>query len=70
MAENAIKATELGARGIDLNFGCPARLVNKSKGGAALLQHPELIHNVVKRAVTRYLRIFLLPQNPFRLGKP
>lgn len=48
MAENALLAVELGARGIDLNFGCPAKLVNKSKGGAALLQHPELIHNVVK----------------------
>lgn len=48
MAENAIRAADLGARGIDLNFGCPAKLVNKSKGGAALLQHPEFIHNVVK----------------------
>lgn len=48
MAENAIRAADLGARGIDLNFGCPAKLVNKSKGGAALLQHPELIHNVVR----------------------
>jgi len=48
MAENAIKAADLGAKGVDLNFGCPAKLVNKSKGGAALLQHPELIHNIVK----------------------
>lgn len=48
MAENAVVAAELGAKGIDLNFGCPAKLVNKSKGGAALLQHPELIHSVVK----------------------
>jgi len=48
MAENAVMAAELGAKGIDLNFGCPAKLVNRSKGGAALLQHPELIHNVVK----------------------
>ncbi|MCF4175587.1 tRNA dihydrouridine(16) synthase DusC [Vibrio sp. McD22-P3] len=48
MAENAVRAASLGAKGIDLNFGCPAKLVNKSKGGAALLQHPELIHNVVK----------------------
>lgn len=35
MAENAIRAAELGALGIDLNFGCPAKTVNKSKGGAA-----------------------------------
>ncbi len=48
MAENAIRAAELGADGIDLNFGCPAKMVNQSKGGAALLQHPELIYQVVK----------------------
>ncbi|EJL6398457.1 tRNA dihydrouridine(16) synthase DusC [Vibrio navarrensis] len=48
MAENAVRAAELGAYGIDLNFGCPAKMVNQSKGGAALLQHPELIYQVVK----------------------
>ena len=48
MAENAVRASELGARGVDINFGCPAKLVNKSKGGADLLRHPELIHRVVK----------------------
>ncbi|WP_070963638.1 tRNA dihydrouridine(16) synthase DusC [Vibrio sonorensis] len=48
MAENALRAAELGAKGIDINFGCPAKLVNKSKGGAALLQHPEIIYQVVK----------------------
>ncbi|AEH32827.1 tRNA dihydrouridine(16) synthase DusC [Vibrio sp. V09_P4A23P171] len=48
MAENAARVAELGAHGIDLNFGCPAKTVNKHKGGAALLQHPELIYQVVK----------------------
>ncbi len=48
MAENAHFAAELGAKGIDINFGCPAKTVNRNKGGAALLQHPELIHQVVK----------------------
>jgi len=48
MAENAVKAANLGAYGVDLNFGCPAKTVNKSKGGAALLQQPELIYQVVK----------------------
>lgn len=48
MAENAIKAAELGAKGIDINFGCPARLVNKHGGGAALLKEPNTIHEVVK----------------------
>lgn len=48
MAENAYKAYQLGAAGIDINFGCPAKTVNKNKGGAALLQHPEIVHQVVK----------------------
>ncbi|MDP5253717.1 MULTISPECIES: tRNA dihydrouridine(16) synthase DusC [unclassified Vibrio] len=48
MAENAFKAYQLGAAGIDINFGCPAKTVNKNKGGAALLQHPEIVHQVVK----------------------
>ena len=48
MAENAIKAIELGSQGVDLNFGCPAKTVNKSKGGAALLKTPETIYQIVK----------------------
>lgn len=48
MAENAIQAAQYGAKGIDLNFGCPARLVNRSKGGAALLKEPEQIYRIVK----------------------
>ncbi len=48
MADNAVRAASLGAHGIDLNFGCPAKTVNQSKGGAALLQHPELIYQVIK----------------------
>ncbi|GAD88516.1 MULTISPECIES: tRNA dihydrouridine(16) synthase DusC [Vibrio] len=47
MAENAFKAYNLGAAGIDLNFGCPARLVNKSKGGAVLLKEPELMYQII-----------------------
>lgn len=48
MAENAVKAIELGSQGIDLNFGCPAKTVNKSKGGAILLKTPETIYQIVK----------------------
>ncbi|WP_194090641.1 tRNA dihydrouridine(16) synthase DusC [Vibrio hibernica] len=48
MAENAVRAVELGSHGLDINFGCPAKMVNKSRGGAALLQHPELIYQIVK----------------------
>ncbi len=48
MAENAHMAASLGARGIDLNFGCPAKLVNKSRGGAVLLQTPQTMHDIIK----------------------
>lgn len=47
MAENAAKAASLGALAIDINFGCPAKTVNKHRGGAALLKEPELIHQIV-----------------------
>ena len=47
MAENAAQAAALGAPAIDLNFGCPAKTVNRHRGGAALLQEAELIHGIV-----------------------
>ncbi|XQW86123.1 tRNA-dihydrouridine synthase [Thalassotalea piscium] len=47
MAENAAKAIELGSHGIDINFGCPAKAVNKSKGGAILLKAPDEIYQIV-----------------------
>src|SRR5688572_11856267 len=34
IAESALKAHSLGAAGIDLNFGCPAKTVNRHDGGA------------------------------------
>lgn len=47
LAENAARAVALGALGIDLNFGCPAKTVNRHDGGATLLKTPERIHHVV-----------------------
>jgi tRNA-dihydrouridine synthase C len=47
LAMNAQRAIELGSHGIDLNLGCPAKTVNKSQGGAALLKDPQLISNAV-----------------------
>lgn len=47
MAENAAYVTsELHAPGIDLNFGCPAKTVNKHMAGAALLQWPEKLYEI------------------------
>ena len=48
LAENAIRAIELGSHGIDLNCGCPSKTVNGSNGGAALLKQPELIYRATQ----------------------
>jgi len=48
LAENAVLATELGSSGIDINFGCPAKRVNQSCGGAALLKTPELMFDIIR----------------------
>jgi len=48
MAANAVRAQELGAIGIDINFGCPAKTVNRHDGGASLLKSPERIFKIVK----------------------
>lgn len=56
MAETARTAVRIGAFGIDLNFGCPAKLVNRHDGGASLLRTPERIETIVsevRRAVPR-----------------
>lgn len=54
LADNAARLAELGAEGVDLNFGCPAPTVNRHRGGAVLLDEPELVHAIVaavRRAV-------------------
>jgi tRNA-dihydrouridine synthase C len=52
LAENAARAIDLGSFGVDLNFGCPAKTVNKSKGGAILLKEPESIFKIVAQVRT------------------
>jgi len=47
LAVNAVRAAELGALGVDLNFGCPAKTVNRHDGGASLLQYTDRIYNIV-----------------------
>ncbi|MBU2871224.1 tRNA-dihydrouridine synthase [Colwellia sp. E2M01] len=48
MAANAAKVIELGSSGVDINFGCPAKAVNKNRGGAILLKDPENLYQIVK----------------------
>lgn len=60
MAENAARLASLSPFGVDLNFGCPANIVNRHGGGAALLQEPERIGAVVaavRRAVPAHLPV-------------
>lgn len=60
LAENAVRAIELGSPGVDLNFGCPAKQVNQSKGGAVLLKEPDLMYRIittVRQAVPDHLPV-------------
>ncbi|OFZ19155.1 MAG: hypothetical protein A2X94_10000 [Bdellovibrionales bacterium GWB1_55_8] len=40
VAETALRAVQLGAGAIDLNFGCPSATVNRHGGGAVMLRDP------------------------------
>jgi len=48
MAANANRAAQLGAPGVDLNFGCPAKTVNRSNGGSILLREPQRVASIVR----------------------
>ena len=48
MALNALRAVQLGSPGIDINFGCPSKTVNKNRGGAILLREPDQLYTIVK----------------------
>jgi tRNA-dihydrouridine synthase C len=67
MAENAARLAALGPAGIDLNFGCPAKVVNRHGGGAALLVDPELLHAIVS-AVRRAVPADMPVSAKMRLG--
>ncbi|MFM4649425.1 tRNA dihydrouridine(16) synthase DusC [Aeromonas bivalvium] len=67
LAENAVRAIALGSPGVDLNFGCPAPTVNKSKGGAVLLKEPEAVYRIVK-AVREAVPAHLPVSAKIRLG--
>ena len=60
LADNAAFCVELGAPAIDLNFGCPAKTVNRHRGGAVLLQEPDVIHDIiaaVRKAVPAHIPV-------------
>jgi tRNA-dihydrouridine synthase C len=67
LADNAARLAELGAEGVDLNFGCPAKTVNRHRGGAVLLDEPETVFRIV-RAVRRAVPAGLPVSAKMRLG--
>ena len=67
LAENAARLASLGPAGIDLNFGCPAPTVNRHRGGAVLLDEPELVHAIVA-AVRRAVPMNMPVSAKMRLG--
>ena len=67
LAENAARLAELQPEGIDLNFGCPAKCVNRHRGGAVLLDEPELILAIVS-AVRRAVPATVMVSAKMRLG--
>ena len=47
LARNAALLSRISAAGVDLNFGCPAKIVGRHGGGAVLLNDPALLNRIV-----------------------
>lgn len=67
LADNAARVAGLGADGVDLNFGCPAKQVNRHGGGAALLQDPDVLFKITQ-AVRRAVPAHQVVSAKMRLG--
>lgn len=67
LADNAGRLVGMAPAGVDLNFGCPAPTVNRHRGGAALLEEPELLHRIAA-AVRRQVPATLPFTAKMRLG--
>jgi len=67
MAENARRAVKLGSYGIDINFGCPSKTVNRRQGGAVMLKEPDSLYRVVN-AVRGALPPEIIVSAKMRLG--
>lgn len=67
LADNAARLARLGPSAVDLNFGCPAPTVNRHRGGAVLLDEPELLHRIAT-AVRRALPAEMPLTAKMRLG--
>ena len=67
LADNAAALARLLPAGIDLNFGCPAKTVNRHRGGAVLLDEPDLVGDIVA-AVRRAVPAAMPVSAKMRLG--
>ena len=67
LARNAERVGARSPHGVDLNFGCPAKTVNRHGGGAMLLADPDLLYRI-----TSAVRASVPPEVPvtakMRLG--
>ena len=48
LADNAARLAAMGSAGVDLNFGCPAKVVNRHGGGSVLLRDPDQLQRIVE----------------------
>ena len=67
MADSALNAVQAGAGAVDINFGCPAPVVNRRDGGASLLRDCGRIEAVV-RAVRQAVPPAIPVSAKLRLG--
>ena len=67
LADNAARVAAMGCDGVDLNFGCPAKQVNRHGGGSVLLQDPEVLYQIV-RAVRAAVPAHQVVSAKMRLG--
>ncbi|MDQ7990998.1 MAG: tRNA-dihydrouridine synthase [Candidatus Dactylopiibacterium sp.] len=52
LGASAARLAGLAPAGIDLNFGCPAPMVNRHRGGSALLEEPRLLESIARAVAT------------------
>lgn len=68
LAGNALVAVKAGAQVIDLNFGCPAKIVNRHGGGARLLTQPDRVQAATAAVVAALKPLGIPVTAKMRLG--
>lgn len=68
MAVNAQVAVKAGTQVLDLNFGCPAKIVNRHGGGARLLTEPQRVQDIAQAVVDAVQPLGVSMTAKMRLG--